>query len=235
VPQARAREGPEVSYVSNAINIFVMVFAALFPVVNPLGSAPIFLNFVRKCSPTVREQVARQVAIYGFILLLGSLLFGAQILLFFGVSLPVLRVAGGAVVMAVGWSILHQGDEPADRTASQELSETQAQNEAFYPLTLPLTVGPGSIATTIALSATHKPTWQVDLIESLSSLIGALAGLIAVALIVYFAFREAPTLERVLGKNGTNVLVRLFAFILFAIGVEIAWLGMRELLAQVPR
>ncbi|MEP9347512.1 MarC family protein [Xanthobacter sp. KR7-225] len=223
------------NYISNSINIFVMVFAALFPVVNPLGSAPIFLNFVRKCSPAVREQVARSVALYGFVLLFGSLLFGAQILLFFGVSLPVLRVAGGAVVTAVGWGLLHQGDEPADRAASQELSEAQAQDEAFYPLTLPLTVGPGSIATTIAIAASHKPTWQTDLMESLSSLIGAVAGLLAVALTVYFAFREAPTIERVLGKTGTNVLVRLFAFILFAIGVEIIWLGMRELLGQVPR
>ncbi|MFG1344296.1 MarC family protein [Xanthobacter autotrophicus DSM 431] len=223
------------SYATNAFNIFITVFAALFPIVNPLGGAPIFLNFVRRCSPATREQLARSVAVYGFLLLLGSLMVGAQVLLFFGISLPVLRVAGGAVVTAVGWTMLHQGDEPSDRTDSEELDDSRARNQAFYPLTLPLTVGPGSIATTIALAASHQPTWRVDLIQSLSSLIGAVAGLVVIAMTVYFAFREAATIERVLGKNGTSVLVRLFAFILFAIGVQIMWLGLHDLLASVPR
>ncbi|QRG05384.1 MarC family protein [Xanthobacter dioxanivorans] len=223
------------SYVSNAFNIFITVFAALFPIVNPLGGAPIFLNFVRKCSPDVREQLARSVALYGFLLLLGSLIVGAQVLLFFGITLPVLRVAGGVVVTAVGWNLLHRGDEPANRAEGEELDDVRAQGEAFYPLTLPLTVGPGSIATTIALAASHKPTWRTDAIMSAASLAGAVAGLLAVALTVYFAFRNAPAIERVLGKNGTNVLVRLFAFILFAIGVQIIWLGVRDLLAEVPR
>ncbi|MFS8038358.1 MarC family protein [Xanthobacter sp. AM11] len=221
------------SYASNFINIFITVFAALFPVVNPLGGAPIFLNFVRRCSPQVREQLARSVAIYGFLLLLGSLLVGSQVLLFFGVTLPVLRVAGGIVVVAVGWNLLHQGDDPSDRTASEELDDARAADQTFYPLTLPLTVGPGSIATTIALAASHSPTWRTDLALSASSLAGAVAGLLAVALTVYFAFREAATIERVLGKTGTNVLVRLFAFILFAIGVQIVWLGVRELMAEL--
>lgn len=223
------------TYLSNFINIFITVFAALFPIVNPLGGAPIFLNFVRRCSPKVREELARSVAIYGFMLLFGSMLIGSHVLLFFGITLPVLRVAGGIVVTAVGWNLLHQGDEPADRTASEELEDAGAQSEAFYPLTLPLTVGPGSIATTIALAASHTPTWRTDLVQSLSSLLGAIAGLFAVALTVYFAFREADTIERVLGKNGTNVLVRLFAFILFAIGVQIIWLGMHDLLKDVVK
>lgn len=221
------------TYATNAINIFVTVFAALFPIVNPLGGAPIFLNFVRRCSPQTRERLARAVAFYGFALLLGSLVIGAQVLLFFGITLPVLRVAGGAVVTAVGWQMLHQGDEPSNRADSEELDDARAADEAFYPLTLPLTVGPGSIATTIALAASHQPTWTTDVMLSLSTIAGALAGLVAIAVTVYFAFREAPTIERVLGKTGTNVLVRLFAFILFAIGVQIVWLGLSDLLGQV--
>lgn len=223
------------SYFINGFNVFITVFAALFPIVNPLGGAPIFLNFVRKCSPQTREQVARAVAGYGFMLLFGSLLIGAQVLLFFGISLPVLRVAGGVVVTAVGWSLLHQGDEPAIRADGEALDDARAKAEAFYPLTLPLTVGPGSMAATIALAASHQPTWRTNLLMSLSSLLGAMAGLLAVALTVYFAFREAATIERVLGKNGTNVLVRLFAFILFAIGVQIMWLGLHDLLGGLIR
>ncbi|MFG1300428.1 MarC family protein [Xanthobacter sp. V3C-3] len=221
-------------YLSNSINTFIAVFAALFPIVNPLGGAPIFLNYVRGCSPAVRRQLAGSVAMYGFLLLLGSLVVGAQVLLFFGISLPVLRVAGGAVVTSVGWQLLHQGDEPGERAGASPLEESRVRDQAFYPLTLPLTVGPGSIATAIALAASHKPTWQTDVAFSLSTVAGAIAGLVAVALTIYFAFREAATIERVLGKNGTNVLVRLFAFILFAIGVQIVWLGLHDLLAELP-
>lgn len=221
------------SYATNAFNIFVAVFAALFPIVNPLGGAPIFLNFVRGCSPKVRERVARRVGIYGFVLLVGALLIGTQVLLFFGISLPVLRIAGGLIVASVGWKMLHQGDDPAERTGDAEVDESSVEDQAFYPLTLPLTVGPGSIAATIALAASHPSTFDTDLLMSLSSLIGALVGLFAVALTIYLCFREAPTIERVLGKTGTNVLVRLFAFILLAIGVQILWLGIHDLILQV--
>lgn len=232
--QSTAPGGTSVVYLSNSINTAIAVFAALFPIVNPLGGAPIFLNYVRGCSPQVRRQLAGSVALYGFMLLFGSLIIGAQVLLFFGISLPVLRVAGGAVVTSVGWQLLHQGDQPAERAGSTPLEESRVRDQAFYPLTLPLTVGPGSIATAVALAASHKPTWSSDVALSLSTVAGAVAGLLGVALTVYFAFREAPTIERVLGKNGTNVLVRLFAFILFAIGVQIVWLGLHELLASLP-
>lgn len=145
-----------------------------------------------------------------------------------------LRVAGGLVVAMVGWTILHEDDNAPSKAQGQELDETRAQDEAFYPLTLPLTVGPGSIAATVALAAGHTPTWKTDPLFQLSTVMGAVAGLLAVSLTVYFSFREAPTLERVLGKTGTNVLVRLFAFILFAIGVQIIWLGIEALIGQAP-
>lgn len=221
------------SYFTNAFNIFIAVFAALFPIVNPLGGAPIFLTFVRSCSPKTREEIARKVGIYGFFLLLGSILVGTQVLVFFGISLPVLRVAGGLIVASVGWNMLHQGEDPAERTADAKVDESAVESQAFYPLTLPLTVGPGSIAAAIALAASHPSTFDTNLMMSLSSLIGAVAGLLAVSLTVYLCFREAPTIERVLGRTGTNVLVRLFAFILLAIGVQIIWLGVHGLVNDV--
>lgn len=221
------------SYFTNAFNIFVVVFAALFPIVNPLGGALVFLGIVQGGSPQLREQIARKVGIYGFAILLGSLLIGAQILVFFGISVPILRVAGGLIVASVGWNMLHQGDDRPERTAPEDLDEAHLESQAFYPLTLPLTMGPGSIAATIALAASHPSTLHTDFIMSVSSLIGAVAGLLAVSLTVYFCFREAPTIERVLGKTGTNVLVRLIAFILLAIGVQILWLGVHDLINQV--
>ncbi|MFG1479059.1 MarC family protein [Xanthobacter sp. V4C-4] len=220
------------------LNVFVAVYAALFPIVNPLGAAPIFLNFVRHCSPATRERVARKVAIYGFLLLFFSMLIGAKVLLFFGVTLPVLRVAGGLVVAAVGWRLLNQDDPPpAERAGGAAGDDAAALEQAFYPLTLPLTVGPGTIATAIALStgpaAVVDQDFAVLAMPFMEEVAGAVAGLAAIALSVYFAFREAAVIERVIGRTGTSVLVRLFAFILLAIGLQIIWLGLHELIGEL--
>lgn len=227
---------------STFFNVFVAVYAALFPIVNPLGAAPIFLNVVRRCSPQTRNRIAGRVAIYGFLLLFFSMLIGAKVLLFFGVSLPVLRVAGGLVVATVGWRLLNQDQTPVDETAGAAGDDAAAMEQSFYPLTLPLTVGPGTIATAIALSTGPAAVVDQQFASLATSFIeevaGAVAGLGAIALSVYFAFREAAFIERVIGRTGTSVLVRLFAFILFAIGIQITWLGVHELigdLGNVPR
>ncbi|MGR7997004.1 MULTISPECIES: MarC family protein [unclassified Xanthobacter] len=218
---------------SSFFHVFVAVYAALFPVVNPLGSAPIFVTLVQRCSPRTRELVARKVAIFGFLLLVATMVVGAKVLLFFGVTLPVLRVAGGLVVASVGWHMLHSDDKPADKTATDSLDDSEALDQAFYPLTLPLTVGPGAIATAIALSAGPAAVATHDLTNMMSEILGALAGLFAISLTVYFCFREAPAIERVLGRTGTSVLIRLFAFILLAIGLQIVWIGVHELINDI--
>lgn len=197
---------------------------------NPLGGAPIFLSFVRGKSYPVREQMARKIAIYGFILILSVMLFGAKILLFFGVSLPVLNVAGGLVVASLGWNLLHNGGVSEKGAEAKALENDDIMSSAFYPLTMPLTVGPGTIAAAIALTAAQGPltssTWPyIALVTG-----GAVAGVLALCLTTYFAYREAGTIERVLGKNGTNILVRLFAFILLAIGLQMLWNGVRQLI-----
>lgn len=222
---------------SQFINIFVAVFAALFPVVNPLGGAPIFVQMTRVCSPPIRAKLARKVAINGFIILIVSMLAGTRILTFFGISLPVLRVAGGLVVTFVGWSILHQGDSSAETPPSDAMSDVDIHSveaQAFYPLTMPLTVGPGSIATAVALGSQSSFERAVSSTVLMIELFGTICGLAAVSLSVYFAYRYASDIERLLGRNGTNVVMRLFAFILLCIGMQIMWLGIRELIAELP-
>ncbi len=222
---------------SQFINIFVAVFAALFPIVNPLGGAPIFVQMTRACSPPIRAVLARKVAVNGFLLLLFSMLFGSRLLTFFGISLPVLRVAGGLVVTFVGWNILNQGNAPSESGSTEAASDvdlSRVEEQAFYPLTMPLTMGPGSIATAVALgtqsSFTNHAGYGVFAIEAT----GAVCGLAAVSLSVYLAYRYASDIERLLGRNGTNVLVRLFAFILLCIGMQIMWMGIHDLIVSLP-
>ncbi|MFG1426660.1 MarC family protein [Roseixanthobacter glucoisosaccharinicivorans] len=220
------------------INVFLAVFAALFPVVNPLGGAPIFYQLTRGAPAPTRAMIARKIATYGFVLLLCSMVLGSHILTFFGISLPVVRVGGGLVVAFVGWQILHQGNTTADRatdhSSTEDVDLLRIEDQSFYPLTMPLTVGPGSIATAIALgsqvSENNFFSYEMLVIE-----VGAaLLGLIAIAVTILLAYRYAGDIERILGPNGTNILVRLFAFVLLCIGLQIMWAGASELLSSLP-
>lgn len=207
---------------SIALASFIAVFAALFPVINPLGDGPIFLNMVQGCTEKVRNKLARSVSINSFFMLLASMLIGPQLLLFFGISLPALKLAGGAVVIAMGWNLLNQ-KSGSDKSASGSVGITDetAESSAFFPLTMPLTVGPGSIATAIALVAGHQSEKGFNLANDLPAIVGTLLALFALSLSIYFIYRESSGIQRIFGVNGTNVLMRLFAFILLAIGVQI--------------
>jgi multiple antibiotic resistance protein len=224
-----------VQFVHESLSVFVIVFATLFPVINPLGGAPIFLNLTQDCSVEVRKKLARSVSTNSFVMLIVAMLVGPQLLLFFGISLPVLKVAGGLVVAVMGWNILNDGSSKSSNRNgdASDINDSTAMKSVFYPLTLPLTVGPGSLATMIALVVNNKKSTGFDIANELSAIVGALLGICAVTLSIYVAYREASRIKRVLGENGTNVLMRLFAFILLAIGIQIMWGGINELLLEV--
>jgi len=168
------------------VNAFLLVYAALFPVVNPVGGAPIFLRLTNRIPKARLPALARGVAINSFLLLLGSLFIGSHVLVFFGITLPVVRIAGGIVVAAFGWQLLHQGDDIETR----EHPGPRSTVDAFYPLTM---------------------------------------GLLAVAATIYVCYRFASNIVSVLGERGTSVMMRLSAFLLFCIGIQIIWSGLRSL------
>lgn len=199
----------------------VLVVAALFPIVNPLGSALIFLSLTRWYSPAVRHNLIIRITINSFLLLVISTLIGSHVLHFFGVSIPVVQVAGGFIVSATGWNLLGQGD--ADGKQGKVVDAATATQQAFYPLTLPITVGPGSISVAITLgaNAARSITWM--------GLIAVVVGPLIVALSVYVCYRSAETLERILGEIGLGVFLRLSAFIVICIGVQITWNGVAAL------
>jgi multiple antibiotic resistance protein len=209
-----------------AANAFLLVYAGLFPIVNPVGSAPIFLALTRGHSAAVRRGLARRVAINGFILLLGSLFVGSHVLVFFGITVPVLRIAGGLAVASFGWRLLRDGVEPADN-ADNVAEDTPV--DAFYPLTMPLTVGPGSISVAIALGA-QRPQETTDTFQLAMLLAAAALGLAAIALTVFLCYRFADRMVALLGASGINVMIRLSAFILLCIGIQIIWSGYSALI-----
>jgi len=200
-------------------NAFLLVYAGLFPIVNPIGGAPIFLGLTRHCTDEERKALALGVTLNSFFLLLGSLLIGSYVLEFFGITLPVVRVAGGLIVAATGWSLLQSRD---DMTDDRTVHEPKIPTDAFYPLTMPITVGPGSIAVAITIGS-QRPRAPLSEVAMLGA--AAIAGVVAIAATIYICYRFAEGTVGALGESGTNVLVRLSAFILFCIGIEIIWNG----------
>ena len=214
------------------VETFILVVAALFPVVNPPGSALVFLSLTQHASMEARRSLAIRVAVNSFFVMLGSLLLGTLVLNIYGISVPIIRVAGGIVVAVSGWKLLNEGNKK-EAEDSVEIEDVNFQNIAFYPLTLPLTTGPGTIAVMISLGfgRVRQPT----AVEELIYVVAILLGTFVVAAAVYVCFANASRVERILGRTGTDVAVRLSAFILLCIGVQILWNGISELLSTVIR
>lgn len=214
-----------------AINTFLLVLAAIFPVVNPPGSALVFLGLTRGTAPDILRALAQRVAINSFIVLVCSFLLGAVILEFYGISIPVLRVAGGLIIAVSGWKLLNEGSHKDIKPEDGGELRTNPFSLAFYPLTLPLTTGPGTIAVVISLGLS-KASYK----NSADEFIFVVAGLGAIAVIavtIFLCFAYANRLRRLLGQGGTDIAVRLSAFILFCLGVQILWSGASELLRSV--
>ncbi len=208
-----------------------LLVGALFPIVNPLGNTPIFLTLTRGLSAEGRTKLARAIAINGLVLMVVSIFIGTHILGFFGISLPVVQVGGGLVVISTGWALLRQSenDDPTE-DAKKPCNESTYMRQAFYPLTLPLTVGPGSIAVAITVGAnrTEGSEWRWPLI------VGLLAGALLIALSIYLSYRFAERIAALLGEAAMDVVIRLSSFILVCIGVQILWNGLSTLLRSLP-
>lgn len=206
----------------------LIVLTALFPIVNPLGNSPIFLSLTPGYSSDARAILSRKIALNSFWLLTGSMLVGSDILDFFGISIPVVQIGGGLIVISTGWTLLQRGVEQARTSTERKITIQDIANRAFYPLTLPLTVGPGSISVALTLGANQTPHRSV-----LVRLLAAVIGPALVAVTIYLSYRFAERLAKIIGETAMNVIVRLMSFILLCIGVQIAWNGVRALLSSI--
>lgn len=207
----------------------LLVLSALFPIVNPLGGAPIFLSLTNYYSTDQRKLLSWRIAINSLLLLVGSFFVGTHILAFFGISIPVVQVGGGLVVMSAGWKMLNQNeDNEAREDVHHSVDPRDLSTRAFYPLTLPLTVGPGSISIAITLGANVRHE------DILYSVIGAVIGMLLVAISVYLCYAFADHLASILGETAMTIIMRLSSFLLVCIGFQILWNGFSGLLKALP-
>jgi len=204
-------------------------FLSLFPIVNPIGSAFIVNPLLGDLSFQERKRVSKTIALYSLSLCVGSALLGSWILKMFGISIPIVQLAGGIMICRMGWQLLFSEDQvKGQKETAQPTGQRNIDNLLFYPLAFPMTTGAGTISVILTLAANEEK--EGDLLAHFLNL-GALV--IAIALIcglVYICYTSALPLTHRLGTRGEQIVNRLSAFLLFCIGMQIAWTGVTVLL-----
>ena len=215
------------------MSFFLLAFPALFSIVNPLGGAFIFLGATEQFGPKLRKELAKWIAIYSFAIVTASMYVGAYVLTFFGISIAVLRAAGGIVIAAAAWRMLNAPDDEAPKSADEVAADLPATHNvgrmAFYPLTMPITTGPGTISVAVSLG-TNRPRATAELLSFVGQ---SMLAIVLICALVYVLYRYSAPLSRLIGPTGTVIVTRVSAFLLFCIGVQVFWNGAAELIASV--
>jgi multiple antibiotic resistance protein len=213
---------------------FALGFSALLPLINPLGSALVFLGLVGRAPIDTYRSLARNIAINTVVFFAVIELVGSSLLGFFGISLPIMQVSGGIVIAMIGWSLLNQKESTPnpEKTEAAVPAVTKAeiaelQDKAFYPFTFPITAGPGCIVVMLTLSV-HATQKTVS--ETVLAHVGLFIAAIVLSGSIYLCYAYAPRIARTISPSTAHGILRVVAFILFCIGVQIAWNGVSELL-----
>ena len=217
---------------SIVVKFFALAFSALLPVINPLGSALVFLGLVGNAPASVISTLARKIAISTLLFLLVIELVGTALLSFFGISLPVVQVAGGLVLAAMGWSLLNQQDADTPRNQSDVAVSSfgSLEQKVFYPFTFPVTAGPGTVVVMLTLSAhaSVKGTLADNLAHT-----GILLAIVILSVLVFLSYRYAPKITERMAPQTAHGILRVIAFVLLCIGVQITWNGVEAMLRTV--
>ncbi len=218
---------------------FWLAFSALLPLINPLGTALVFVGLVGDAPAETYKKLARRIAVNNVIFLAIIELLGSAILNFFGISLPIVQLSGGVVIAAIGWGVLNEKDESAAEKSEAQKAQMQAavneralEEKAFYPFTFPVTSGPGTLVAMLTLTAhisAHNITTEV------LGHAGVFAAVLVLSALVYVCYGYAPRITKSISPSTAHGILRVVAFILLCIGVQIAWNGLSVLLGSVVR
>jgi multiple antibiotic resistance protein len=213
------------------LKYFGFTFSALLPLVNPLGSALIFLSVVRHAPDDLFQQLARKVAITTVIFLLVIELAGGGLLSFFGISLPVVQLAGGLVLAFMGASMLNSKDAHSDRdankTSAAESSTGPLEDMVFYPLSFPITAGPGCVVVTLTLSA-HASGHR--LLDTVTGHLGIALAIVVLGVSVWLCYAYAQKIAEKVPPATVSGILRIISFVVLCIGVQIAWNGLEKMI-----
>lgn len=208
----------------SALAVFLLAFPALFSIVNPIAGGLIFREATADRTHAQRVALAGRVGIYSFLVMAFALWAGSFVLAFFGISMAALRIAGGLVVSLWAWHVLNAPEHREARKQDEAGEAEGVEDVAFYPLTLPFTTGPGTIAVAVALGADHPPIG----LPMLWFYLGATGAAAALSAVIWVAYRYADTLADMMGQSAQRTVTRLAGFLLLCIGVQILITGVAD-------
>jgi multiple antibiotic resistance protein len=215
---------------TTALKVVPAIFVALFPIVNPIGTALVLYQMTGHIDQKAWIAASRKIALYVFLLLSTFLLCGGAILKFFGVSIPLVQLSGGLVVASIGWGLLNREEAEPSSGDHARRPGGSLENRLFYPYTFPTTVGPGSLAVAITFGAHVDRGSQLHVTMQI---VGAIVGILATAVVTGICFARLKWITERFSPAGVQALSRILAFFLFCIGVGIAWEGWSALNAQI--
>ena len=209
----------------------VGTIAALFPVVDPIGAVPIFLVLTSGVPASLRNRYALNIASNVMVLLIGTLLVGGSVLRFFGVSLAVVRIAGGFVVFHAAWKAMNSDPKLTDVDSQEAVQRIdQHKDIAFMPMTIPLLGGPGAIAVTLGLAAQAGGDFSVPTAMNLLAIAAAIG---RIGGVIFLSLRSSTLLLKVLGASGIQAMSRLLGLFVMAIGVQLILNGLADWLISL--
>lgn len=205
------------------LNTLLFAYLALFPILNPPAMAPVFFRLTEGVEASQRNHLAFLIGLYTFLFLSLLLCVGGWILKLLGISIPVIAIAGGLLLFHSAWNMLNR----TPRIDEAEAAEFRASvlDKAFYPLTLPVTAGPGAIAVTLSL----VPGGSILDPGTLGAFLATACGIALAGATVFLFYRFSATVIRKLGRTGAATITQISAFVLLAIGVQIVWGGIQGL------
>jgi len=209
------------------LKIIPMIFAALFPVVNPIGTALVLYGMTRGVNDQTWKSMSRRIALYSFLFLSFFFFFGSYILKLFGISIPVVQFSGGIVLALMGWQLLNQNE--TSKPASEEGLDhpgSSIESKAFYPFTFPITIGPGGLAVVLTFSA-HLNQGSLLLVTLEQG--AAIAGIFIMCVVVSLCYRNLKVMTKRFSAAAALAIAKICAFFVLCIGVEIAWAGFKAL------
>jgi MarC family membrane protein len=194
------------------MELFIFLFGALFSVLNPIGTVPIFVGLTQDYSKKERSNISFRTSLNVFIILIISFFIGQYVLTFFGITITALRIAGGIIIASSGFSLLN-GNFTKNRGINKKVEEDISTRNAIAltPLAMPMLAGPGSISLLIAFYQEHHSTSEI-IISSLSILV--------ISIVIFFILRSADYIAKLLGASGIVAVSRIVGFLTISIGIQ---------------
>ncbi len=207
--------------------LIFFAFISLFPAVNPIGSAFIVEPLLGDLTMPQRRNASKKVAFYCFAICTVTALIGSWVLKLFGISIPIVQLAGGIMICRMGFLLLTSDNDIKSKkeTAHPETTDN-IDNILFYPVSFPMTTGPGTISIILTLSAHPNESSLAEHFFNLAALVIAILG---ICILVFVCYANTPRLTHRLGPRGEQIVNRLSAFLVFCIGMQIAFSGIQVL------